>query len=76
MFVAGMLSAVALVLLVWSPWTHQLVTLEELDRQGLAEYGAGWWLVKPVVMGAPCPECPAQLLPIKQPSAPTAVSVE
>jgi len=30
------------------------------DGPGLADFGALWWIAKPVVTGAPCPECASQ----------------
>ena len=51
------------------------VVLSPMDQAGLAEYGAGWWIVKPVVTGAPCPECAASLGGTA-PNAPVTVTVE
>jgi hypothetical protein len=52
-----------------------LFVLTLLDQAGLAEYGATWWIVKPIVTGAPCPECPA-MLGVTSPSEPILVIVE
>lgn len=44
-------AALVLAVLLWSPFTREMVTPEVLDQQGLVEYGATWWIVKPVVTG-------------------------
>lgn len=58
--------ALVAALLVWSPYTRELVTPEVLDQQGLTEYGETWWIVKPVVMG----------ITSVAPSAPSNISLE
>jgi len=52
-----------------------VLVLSPVDQAGLAEYGATWWIVKPIVTGAPCPECAANLGGTA-PSAPGSVTVE
>jgi hypothetical protein len=68
------IAALALIFVAGAWWAARAAILD--DAAGLAEYGQLWWIVKPVVTGAPCPECAVMWSGVGSPKIPEGLTVQ